>query len=93
MTTSKNVKFGKYELKITTIYLAGPQWGLRIEVRKFSMARFKKKTTYEIELLQGDDVILLKQSHRKKALEGATKKELDEVINEFIEYAEEKGWI
>lgn len=90
---SKNVKFGKYELKIITYYLTGHEWGLRIDVRKFSMARFKKNTTVEVELLHGDDVLLLKQSHIMKVLESPTKKELDAVIDEFIKYSEEKGWV
>ncbi|MEI2358806.1 hypothetical protein [Mesobacillus zeae] len=52
-----------------------------------------RNTTVEIELLRGDNVILLKTLYDKVILQSPTQKEVDAVINRYIEYAEENHLI
>ncbi|MFT9493872.1 MULTISPECIES: hypothetical protein [Bacillota] len=85
--TDKKVRFGRYNIKVTTYYLWKHKAGLRIEVRRFTWTQ-----TVEIELLTGDDIVTLKRVHRRKALKNGTKKEVDKVVEEFIQYAKDNGF-
>ncbi|KAF0817666.1 MULTISPECIES: hypothetical protein [unclassified Cytobacillus] len=84
----KQVREGKVNIKITTYYLSDIKAGLRIEVRKLST---KRKSTAEIELVWGDDNIILKKSLRKVVLENPKTKEVNAYIDDFIEYSKKKG--
>ncbi|KZE67966.1 hypothetical protein AWM68_17490 [Fictibacillus phosphorivorans] len=87
-TTDKKFRFGKHAIKITSYHLTEHRAGVRVEVR-----RFTRTQTVEIDLLIGDDSLLLKRIYRRKAIQNATKKQVDIVVNEMIEYAKEKRLI
>lgn len=84
----KQVREGKVNIKITTYYLSDIKAGLRIEVRKLST---KRKSTAEIELVWGDDNIILKKSLKKEVLENPKTKEVNACIDDFIVYSKKKG--
>lgn len=86
----KQVREGKVNLKITTYYLSEIKAGLRIEVRRLST---KRKATAEIELVWGDDNIILKKSLKKGILENPKNKEVNAYIDELLEYCNKKGWL
>ncbi|MBU8772004.1 hypothetical protein [Cytobacillus oceanisediminis] len=86
--TDKQVREGKVNIKITTYYLSEIKAGLRIEVRRLST---KRKSTAEIELVWGDDNIILKKSLNKAFLENPKNKEVNAYIEEFIEESKKKG--
>jgi transaldolase len=86
--SDKKVRFGnKYNIKVTTYYLGKHKSGLRMEVKRFTHTR-----TVEIELLMGDDVLTLKTVYQRKVLQSPTKKEVDQVLKDFIQYAKDKGF-
>lgn len=91
-TTEKRVRKGPYEIRITTHYLSKSKLkaGTRIEVRVLSSVRGR---TVEIELLRGDDKILLKHSYRKTVLQNSPKKVIDKIVEEYIKFAEENKLI
>lgn len=78
----RKVRFNRHEIIITTYYLWNHKAGLRIEVRRFSRTQ-----TVEIELLLGDDVLVLKKIHKREVLKNPSKKEIDKVVERFIDYA------
>ncbi|RBP85970.1 hypothetical protein DFO70_1362 [Cytobacillus firmus] len=86
--TDKRVREGKVNIKITTYYLSEIKAGLRIEVRRLST---KRKSTAEIELVWGDDNIILKKSLNKAFLENPKNKEVNAYIEEFIKESKKKG--
>jgi hypothetical protein len=86
--TDKQVREGKVNIKITTYYLSEIKAGLRIEVRRLST---KRKSTAEIELVWGDDNIILKKSLNKAFLENPKNKEVNAYIEGFIEESKKKG--
>ncbi|QCJ45586.1 hypothetical protein FAY30_27025 (plasmid) [Bacillus sp. S3] len=62
----------------------------RIEIRRLKSSR---GSTVEIELLHGDGVLVLKHSYIKTVLQNPTKVEIDNLIEEYIHYAEEANLI
>ncbi|WP_142922606.1 hypothetical protein [Neobacillus notoginsengisoli] len=84
LTNDKRVNKGPYEIRITTYYLSEHKnHGIRIEVRRLSL----RGVTVEIELLQGDNVIILKKTFQTTVLVNPTKVEIDKVIEEYNQYA------
>jgi hypothetical protein len=81
---NKKLQFGKHQIKITTYYLWHNKAGLRIEVKKFTYTQ-----TVEIKLLVGDDILVLKKVYEYVALKQPTKKEIDAVIEKFIQRAKD----
>ncbi|GAA2718692.1 hypothetical protein GCM10009865_54990 [Aeromicrobium ponti] len=86
----KQVRDGKVNIKNTTYYLSEIKAGLRIEVRRLST---KRKATAEIELVWGDNNIILKKSQKKVVLENPKTKEVNAYIDELIKYSQKKGWL
>lgn len=82
----KQIREGKLKVKITTYYMSKHPAGLRIEVRKVSN---KKRTTVEVELLIGDDILVLKKSYKHEVLIDPKKKDIDSLIDEMVLYAKE----
>ncbi|MDE3841070.1 hypothetical protein C0966_17555 (plasmid) [Bacillus methanolicus] len=85
---NKNIRFGRYNIRVTTYYLWKHKSGLRIEVR-----RFTRTQTVEIQLLIGDDKLTLKRVYQTRALKNATIREVDAIVEEFIQYAKDKGFL
>lgn len=83
----RQIREGKLKVKITTYYMSKHPAGLRIEVRKVSN---KKRTTVEVELLIGDDKLLLKKSYKHEVLIDPKKMEIDTLIDDMVLYAKEK---
>lgn len=86
--SNKKVRFGRYDIKVTTIYLGRVQAGVRIEVRRLTWTQ-----TVEIELLVGDDVLLLKKVFERIVLQNPSKQKVDETVDKLIITAKEKGLI
>lgn len=86
----KRVRKGPYEIRITTYYLSKHKASIRVEVRRLKSVR---GSTVEIELLRGDDVIILKHTYKNTVLQNPTKKEIDKIVDEYIKYAEEHKMI
>lgn len=86
--SDKKVRFGRYDIKVTTYYLGRVQAGLRIEVRRLTWTQ-----TVEIELLIGDDVLILKRIYDRIVLQKPSKKQVDEAVEKLILSAQEKGLI
>lgn len=80
---NKKVRFGRHSIKVTTYYLSKHKSGLRIEVRRFTWTQ-----TVEIQLLTGDDVLILKKEYLRTAIEKATEKEVTKEVERFIRYAQ-----
>lgn len=88
----KVLKAGKLSIKVTSILLSGLDAGLRIEIRRFS-SKINPSPTYEIELLRGDDKLLLKSSYEKTVFKSPTKQDIDDTVNKYIQHAKDNNWI
>lgn len=86
---NKKVNKGSYEIQVTTYYLTKHKASFRIEVRRLKM----RNTTVEIELLHGDDVLILKKSYKIEILQSPTKKEIDAVVESLKKYASDNNFI
>lgn len=80
----KQIREGKLSIKVTKYFLQKIKSGLRIEVTRFST---KHSKTVEIELIYGDDQLILKKSYKKIILEKPKKSEVDATVKNFISFA------
>jgi hypothetical protein len=85
----RKVGKGSNYIAITTIYLWSTKAGLRIEVKRFTWTR-----TVEIDLLiGGGNSSTLKTIYNRRAISSPSKKQIDRVVDELIQYAKDKGLI
>lgn len=89
-TSEKIVRDGSIQLKVLTYFLTELDFGVRIEVRTLTT---KFSTSLEVELLHGDDQLVLKKSYIKELLANPKKPEIAEKIEEYIQYAYRKKLI
>ncbi|MEK3992744.1 hypothetical protein [Robertmurraya sp. FSL R5-0851] len=83
-TSEKIVRDGSIQLKVLTYFLTELDCGIRIEVRTLTT---KFSTSVEVELLHGDDQLILKKSYLKEILSNPKRPKIADKIEEYIQYA------